>query len=135
MVTICAIYFNIKKIFILPMYNVDGSYRFHGTNSDLYQNLHYMVDFMMEARFYLRTSFAKGGIHELQYTIWLSSKENSVLFLHIECKCFEKYQINSDYLITCLYSDYGLCEIEIDIYYKCIMSMKGVLWTDIVKWW
>jgi len=110
-VTICSTCFNIKKIFILLVYNVDGSYRFHRTNSDRYQNLPYMVNFMMEAQFYLWNSFAKGRTQELQCTIWYSSKETSILFLHIECKCFEKYEINSDYLTSCLYSDYGLCEV------------------------
>ena len=131
-VTTCATCFNIKKIFILPMYNVDGSYRFLITNSDHYQNLHYTVDFMMDAQFYLRISFAKGRTQALQYTIWFSRQETSVLFLHVECKCFEKYQINSDYLTSCLYSDYGLCEVEIDIYYECICRWKvyceQILW-------
>jgi hypothetical protein len=122
-VTICATCLNIKKIFILPMYYVDGSYRFRRPNSDHYQNLHYTVDFMMEAQFYLWTSFAKGETQEIQYTIWFSSKETSVLLVHIECKCFEMYQINSDYLTSCLYSDYGLCEVrvETEIYWECVM--------------
>jgi hypothetical protein len=119
--TIRATCFNIKKIVIFPMYNVDRSFRFHRTNSNHYQNLHYKVEFMMEAQIYLRNSSPNGGKQELQYTIWLSSKENSVPFLHIECKCFEKYQINSDYLTSCLYSDYGLCQVETEIYYECIM--------------
>lgn len=131
-VTIHATCLNIKKIFIFPVYNVDGSYRFHRTNSDRYQNLPYMVDFMMEAQFYLRNSLANGRTQELQYTIWFSSKETSVLFLHIECKCFEKYQINSDFLTGCLYSDYGLCEVEIEIDYECICRWKvycqQILW-------
>jgi hypothetical protein len=131
-VTIFATCCNIKKIFILPVYNVDGSYRFHRTNSNLYQNLPYTVDFMMEAQFYLWASFANGRTQALQYTIWFSRKETSVLFLHIECKCFEKYQINSDYLTSCLYSNHGLCEVEIEIDYKCICRWKvycqQILW-------